>query len=406
MNNGHPNYQQPAGGQQPGQGMPQPGQRYAPQGGYSGQAPQGYYPPQGQAPQGYAPQGNPQGYAPQGRAPQGQAPYGYPQGQGGYYGAPSGYGQGQGGNYYPPQGAPAQGQQMPYQGYGQQPYPPQQGYGQGYPGQPYPGMYAQPGQQPKPPAKPFPVELVCKIAVFGLLPVLFILSMIFPIVALKWIFIVLAVAGVTFLWVRPILFSNTRLTLTAVYAAAAVVALVSALMAPPADTSNNAQGNGAMDQNSINETLNQIQDATGETPETGMPLQEVTPTPTASLDNDETVSQLKSFFYFWSVNKTNEMVTLCAASGFVVHFFPTGQGNIIGNPILPVIKLSANPRTVRTMSEHIDVDVSGILRREINLDAAGDKLLEMMFRTCNGRNTSAEVLGHREFIMTRLYESA
>lgn len=101
-----------------------------------------------------------------------------------------------------------------------------------------------------------------------------------------------------------------------------------------------------------------------------------------------------------------EMLTLCAASGFVVHFFPTGQGNIIGNPILPVIKLSANPRTVRTMSEHIDVDVSGILRREINLDAAGDKILEMMFRTCNGRNTSAEVLGHREFIMTRLYESA
>ena len=101
-----------------------------------------------------------------------------------------------------------------------------------------------------------------------------------------------------------------------------------------------------------------------------------------------------------------EMVTLCAASGFVAHFFPTGQGNIIGNPILPVIKLSANPRTVRTMSEHIDVDVSGILRREMNLDAAGDKLLEMLIRTCNGRNTSAEVLGHREFIMTRLYESA
>ncbi|MDR1856199.1 MAG: UxaA family hydrolase [Desulfovibrio sp.] len=101
-----------------------------------------------------------------------------------------------------------------------------------------------------------------------------------------------------------------------------------------------------------------------------------------------------------------EMVTLVAASGFVVHFFPTGQGNIIGNPILPVIKLSANPRTVRTMSEHIDVDVSGILRREMNLDNAGDKLLEMMIRTCNGRRTSAEALGHREFVITKLYESA
>jgi len=101
-----------------------------------------------------------------------------------------------------------------------------------------------------------------------------------------------------------------------------------------------------------------------------------------------------------------EMITLCAASGFVVHLFPTGQGNVIGNPIVPVIKLSANPRTVRTMSEHIDVDVSGILRREMTLDQAGDALLEYMFRTVNGRLTAAEALGHREFVLTRLYESA
>jgi (2R)-sulfolactate sulfo-lyase subunit beta len=101
-----------------------------------------------------------------------------------------------------------------------------------------------------------------------------------------------------------------------------------------------------------------------------------------------------------------EMVTLCAASGYVVHFFPTGQGNVIGNPVLPVIKLCANPKTVRTMAEHMDVDVSGLLRREINMDQAGDKLLECMFATANGRWTAAEVLGHREFVLTRLYESA
>ncbi|RZW12923.1 MAG: D-galactarate dehydratase, partial [Desulfobulbaceae bacterium] len=99
-------------------------------------------------------------------------------------------------------------------------------------------------------------------------------------------------------------------------------------------------------------------------------------------------------------------VTLCAASGFVVHFFPTGQGNIIGNPILPVIKLCSNPRTLRTMSEHFDVDVSGLLRRDMNMDQAGDALLEMMVRTANGRMTAAEVLGHREFVLTKLYESA
>ena len=94
------------------------------------------------------------------------------------------------------------------------------------------------------------------------------------------------------------------------------------------------------------------------------------------------------------------------AAGYVVHTFPTGQGNIVGNPIVPVIKISANPRTVRTMSEHIDVDVTGILKREQTLDQAGDALIEMIRRTANGRNTAAEALGHREFVMTKLYRSA
>ena len=101
-----------------------------------------------------------------------------------------------------------------------------------------------------------------------------------------------------------------------------------------------------------------------------------------------------------------EAVTLWAAAGFVVHLFPTGQGNIIGHPIEPVIKLSANPLTVSTMSEHIDYDCSAILRGEMTLDEAGNQLLEIMRRTCNGRLTANEVLGHFEFILTKLYRSA
>jgi (2R)-sulfolactate sulfo-lyase subunit beta len=101
-----------------------------------------------------------------------------------------------------------------------------------------------------------------------------------------------------------------------------------------------------------------------------------------------------------------ECVTLQAAAGFTVHLFPTGQGNIIGNPIEPVIKLTANPRTVRTMGEHVDFDCSGMLRREMNLDEAGDGLIDMTIRTANGRLTAAEALGHREFVLTKLYRSA
>ena len=58
------------------------------------------------------------------------------------------------------------------------------------------------------------------------------------------------------------------------------------------------------------------------------------------------------------------------------------------------------------MAEHIDVDVSGILRRELTLETAGDALIEMVVRTANGRLTAAEALGHREFVMTKLYRSA
>ena len=123
------------------------------------------------------------------------------------------------------------------------------------------------------------------------------------------------------------------------------------------------------------------------------------------LDKAETPTG-PGLWFMDSSSAAAEMVTLVAAAGYTVHFFPTGQGNVIGNPILPVIKLCANPRTVRTMSEHIDVDVSGLLRREMNPDQAGDALLECMFRTANGRLTAAEALGHREFVLTRLYESA
>ena len=101
-----------------------------------------------------------------------------------------------------------------------------------------------------------------------------------------------------------------------------------------------------------------------------------------------------------------EMVTLCAASGYAVHFFPTGQGNVIGNPILPVIKLTANPRTQRTMSEHMDLDVTGLLQKQMNMNEAGEALLDCMVRTADGELTAAELLGHREFSLTRLYESA
>jgi (2R)-sulfolactate sulfo-lyase subunit beta len=101
-----------------------------------------------------------------------------------------------------------------------------------------------------------------------------------------------------------------------------------------------------------------------------------------------------------------ECNTLQAAAGFALHVFTTGQGNIIGHPIMPVIKVTANPKTARLMADHVDLDVSGLLSGDMVLDEAGDALIDMVVRTANGRSTAAETLGHREFIFTKLYQSA
>ena len=114
----------------------------------------------------------------------------------------------------------------------------------------------------------------------------------------------------------------------------------------------------------------------------------------------------KGLWFMDTSSAAAEAVTLWAASGAVVHLFPTGQGNVIGNPIEPVIKLTGNPKTAKSMSEHIDVDVSGILQGNMTLDQAGEALLDMIARTSNGRLTAAEALGHREFVLTKLYRSA
>ena len=120
----------------------------------------------------------------------------------------------------------------------------------------------------------------------------------------------------------------------------------------------------------------------------------------------ETPNLGEGLYFMDSSSAAAECVTIMAAGGFVIHTFPTGQGNVIGHPIVPVIKITANPRTIRTMCEHFDDDVSGILRIEMTIDQAGYVLIEMICRTANGRNTAAETLGHREFSMTKLYRSA
>lgn len=124
------------------------------------------------------------------------------------------------------------------------------------------------------------------------------------------------------------------------------------------------------------------------------------------LEMGEAPDRGPGLYYMDTSSAAAESVTLFATGGAALHLFTTGQGNIIGNPIIPVIKLTANPNTMSTMSEHIDVDISDTISLEMDLDQAATKLTDSIVRTAGGRLSCAEALGHREFVLTRLHRTA
>lgn len=125
----------------------------------------------------------------------------------------------------------------------------------------------------------------------------------------------------------------------------------------------------------------------------------------AVLDPGET-PRARGLNFMDTTSAAAECVTMLGAAGSVIQLFTTGNGNNIGHPIVPVLKITANPRTAAIMPEHIDVDISAVLRHEMTLTQAADRILAMVARTANGRRTAAEVLGHHEFVISKLFPSA
>jgi len=96
-----------------------------------------------------------------------------------------------------------------------------------------------------------------------------------------------------------------------------------------------------------------------------------------------------------------ESVTGMVGGGAQVVVFTTGLGTPTGNPIAPVIKITGNAQTAKSMADNLDGDVSGILDGRETLDAAADRLMDDVLAVCSGRLTAAERLGHREFAIHR-----
>ena len=96
-----------------------------------------------------------------------------------------------------------------------------------------------------------------------------------------------------------------------------------------------------------------------------------------------------------------EAVTGMVGGGAQVVVFTTGLGTPTGNPIAPVIKITGNARTARVMADNVDLDVSGIIDDTETLETAAERLFTEVLAVASGKDTAAEMLGHREFAIHR-----
>lgn len=99
-----------------------------------------------------------------------------------------------------------------------------------------------------------------------------------------------------------------------------------------------------------------------------------------------------------------ESVTGMVAGGAQICVFTTGRGTPIGNPIIPIIKVTGNKQTFENMSDNIDLDVSDIIEGKKSIEECGEMLLQEIIDVCNGKLTKAEIYGFSEICIYRNQE--
>jgi len=106
----------------------------------------------------------------------------------------------------------------------------------------------------------------------------------------------------------------------------------------------------------------------------------------------------RGVFAMDSPGKENEVMTGLAAVGVNLIVFTTGGGAPQGFPLVPVIKVASNPEKVSRMKEHIDIDVSDILKGGLSVEEAGERIFKTMLDVAGGTVTKAEELGYDKTI--------
>ncbi len=102
----------------------------------------------------------------------------------------------------------------------------------------------------------------------------------------------------------------------------------------------------------------------------------------------------KGLFFMDGPGRTPEALTGLSGAGAQVIIFSTGGGSPAGSLISPIIKVTGNPNTAQRLKDHIDMDVSSIIKGEETLEKAGQGIFQELLDVASGKATRSEILGY------------
>ena len=91
-----------------------------------------------------------------------------------------------------------------------------------------------------------------------------------------------------------------------------------------------------------------------------------------------------------------DSVTGMVAGGAQICVFTTGLGTPVGNPVVPVIKVTGNPETFLRMRDNIDINAGVILGEGISIGEMGARIFDEILAVARGKQTKSEILGFCE----------